>query len=230
MIVVTSPERGSVLDGEIRQVVQARIEAFSEEEPYDAGLHGYFVVVQQQDTLTDITEHLGFDPLVNRYTGALQGVDVYTTFDIQQETWSFFEELVDGPFPWRFKDRVLKALGCEFDVLPLGVTILSRLEIYPEYRGRDYGLAAVKCMMQRYRMGAGLIVMKAFPLQFEGLEPEFFEKRGFDPYPTNQRTCTQKLRSHYGRLGFKHIPRSQFMAVATITAWDDVPVEWRAGR
>jgi hypothetical protein len=215
--------------GEFYLAIRAEEEEFSCWEFMDPAFYVHEVtgrVVLSNFSGTPLVEVGTFCVKLVDAEGALcQGVSVHTTFDIQQETWSFFEELVEGPFPWKFKDRVLKALGCEFEVVPLGVTILSRLEIYPEYRGRDYGLAAVKCMMQRYRMGAGLIVMKPFPLQFEGLEPEFIKQRGFDVYPTNQRTCTQKLRAHYGRLGFKHIPRTQFMAVATITPWDDTPVD-----
>jgi hypothetical protein len=185
--------------GEFYLAIRAEEEEFSCWEFMDPAFYVHEVtgkVVLSNFSGTPLVEVGTFCVKLVDAEGALcQGVSVHTTFDIQQETWSFFEELVDGPFPWRFKDRVLKALGCEFEVVPLGVTILSRLEIYPEYRGRDYGLAAVKCMMQRYRMGAGLIVMKPFPLQFEGLSQSSSRSGASTPTPPT----SERARKSCGR-------------------------------
>ena len=69
-------------------------------------------------------------------------------------------------------------------------------------------------MIQRFRMGAGLVVMKPFPLQFEGRTDERVPP-GLK-FQGNQVAATQKLRAYYSRLGFKLLPRSQYMALHTL--------------
>lgn len=94
-----------------------------------------------------------------------QCLDLYQACDIRAETFAAFEELqrrerasASGP----------ESAGLLFDVVPLGFVLLNRLYIKPAYRGKEYGLVALQMMIQRFRMGAGLVVMKPFPLQFEG--------------------------------------------------------------
>ncbi len=155
-----------------------------------------------------------------------QGVSIFDAFDQQAETFSFFEMLMTESIYWDFTDKVKKALDCEQDILPLGMLILSRLEIYPQYRGREFGLHALKCLVQRFRMGAGLIVMKPFPLQFEGQPTaEELKASGLDGFTGNIRTCIARLKAHYGRLGFKAIPRTPFRAMSTISKLENVEFE-----
>ena len=46
----------------IRQMLLSRIEAIASDEPYDANLHGYFMVIETGDTLQAIAATIGFDP------------------------------------------------------------------------------------------------------------------------------------------------------------------------
>jgi GNAT superfamily N-acetyltransferase len=151
--------------------------------------------------------------------GALaQHVPVFDVFDQEAVTFAYFEQLYDewnyGGFS--YKDRVLKALRCEDEVISMNLLILDRLEIFPNFRGRGYGLEALQCLIQRFRMGVGLIVMKPFPLQFEDPEPEELASRGLDGFVGSAAFCTRKLKRYYAQLGFKRIPRTPFMALPTI--------------
>lgn len=141
-----------------------------------------------------------------------QHVSVHQVFDIYQETWSFYADLYDGI---DFSAKVKKALDCEDEVVPWGLLILSRLTIKREFRGNRFGLEALKCLIQRYRMGAGIIAMKPFPLQFEN-EGENATEPELQGFSGSIEACTAKLRKYYGELGFKRIPRTPYMALATI--------------
>ena len=111
---------------------------------------------------------------------------------------------------------MLKVLDCEDEYVASNLLILNRLVIDLPYRGRQFGLEALRGLMQRFRVGAGLIVMKPFPLQFEGeATREELETRGLAGFKGGIRAATSKLRAYYAQLGFKSIPRTPFMAVST---------------
>lgn len=148
----------------------------------------------------------------------VQRVSVFDVFDCSSTTFPYFEALYTRHDS--FKEKVLKALDCENEYVTSGLLILDRLEIAPPYRGRGYGIKALRCLIQRFRMGAGLIAMKPFPLQFEGkaldLSPTDLEARGLARFTRNERVATAKLCRYYGQLGFKKIPRTPFIALSTV--------------
>jgi hypothetical protein len=51
-----------VSDPAIRQLIQHRIATLASDEPFDSGIHGYFLVPEEGDRYADITAQLGFDP------------------------------------------------------------------------------------------------------------------------------------------------------------------------
>lgn len=154
-----------------------------------------------------------------------QGISIHDAFDQYQETFEYYEELVEGPIPWGFNSMVLEALNCEDEILPLGMVIISDLYIEPEFRGREFGLRALKCLIQRFRIGAGLVVMRPYAPQF-GASPASIEKHGLAKYKGSEGACTLKLRSHFGRLGFRLIPGTNVMALTTIAKLENVELEF----
>jgi hypothetical protein len=153
-------------------------------------------------------------------------VSVFAVFDQTAVTFDYYQDLYDGYF---FKPAVSKALGCEGEVVPMNILILDRIEIHPPFRGRRFGLAALKCLIQRLRIGAGLIAMKPFPLQFESgaidCTPEELALRGLNGFKGGETWCTTKLRRYYGLLGFKQGPRTPYMAMTTIYRIEDVELD-----
>ncbi len=154
---------------------------------------------------------------VDAESAVSEGVSVYQVFDCQAVTWAYFEALYDRNF--EVSSHVLRLLDCDGQSMSASLLILDRIEIKPAYRGNEYGLEALRCMIQRFRMGAGLIVMKPFPLQYEAaasdLTPGELAERGLTGFPMSARVATAKLRKYYARLGFQRIPRTPFMALPT---------------
>ena len=147
-----------------------------------------------------------------------EGESVFDIFDHYSSTIGYYDLYATNG--WEFSRRVLRALGCEDSfMMPSGMLIIDRLELYPEYRGRGIGLQAMKFLIARYRMGAGIAAIKPFPLQFEGGiqdEPELLRQRGLDKYPPSEVVCQRRLQAHYRKLGFRKIPRTPFMCLPLV--------------
>ena len=68
MQVIRSPaDAANIADAAIRQMILQRIDAIASDEPYDASLHGYFLVLEDGDTLNAINQQVGFDLLAKPY-------------------------------------------------------------------------------------------------------------------------------------------------------------------
>jgi hypothetical protein len=64
MIVVTDhASLALVTNPAIRQLIQQRIDGIATDVPYDAKLHGYFLVIESGDTLEAINTQIGFNLL-----------------------------------------------------------------------------------------------------------------------------------------------------------------------
>lgn len=50
-------------DHAIRALVLERIAAIADDIPFDSTVHGFFVVIEEGDTMEAITAQIGFDPL-----------------------------------------------------------------------------------------------------------------------------------------------------------------------
>lgn len=67
-----------VPDIEVRSLIEQRIVMLSEDEPYDAAVHGYFVMVEVDDRLEVLDAQLGFPILSNRHDGTTFGEPGFT--------------------------------------------------------------------------------------------------------------------------------------------------------
>ena len=77
---------------EIRVLIENRIATLSEEEPYDSGTHGYFVLWEEGDAIEDLDQVLSFSVLSNRYSGQRYGDAGFTPgFELVEEHPSCFE-------------------------------------------------------------------------------------------------------------------------------------------
>jgi GNAT superfamily N-acetyltransferase len=151
-------------------------------------------------------------------SAVVEGESVFDIFDYSATTIGYFEDLYDYHRA-DFKDSVLRTLGCANEYVPSTLLIVDRLELKPEYRGRGIGLQAMKILISRFRVGAGIAAIKPFPLQFEAGaddDPDAFRKRGFDKYANDEGRCQKRLQAHYARLGFKKIPRTPYMCLPLV--------------
>lgn len=86
LVIKDSASLALVPDPAIRQMIQQRMDAIASIEPYNATLHGYFLVVQLQDALDPVNQQVGFDILSNRWTGLRYDHPEYTpAFEILEE-------------------------------------------------------------------------------------------------------------------------------------------------
>lgn len=151
-----------------------------------------------------------------------QQISGFEVFDTDQITCDYFMGLYKVPNV-SFKSEVLSLAKTPSNGNP-NLLILDRLSILPEYRGHAFGLEALRALILRFRVGAGLIAMKPFPLQFE--EPdgsdddELMEERGnlkLEAFPTDKLIATKRLCKHYTKLGFKKVPATDYMVLGPRT-------------
>lgn len=107
----------------------------------------------------------------------------------------------------------LKILKEEF-VSSRNFLIIDRLEILPAYRGRKYGLQAMRAMTRCLGTGCRFVALKPFPLQFEAgrkRNHEWLQSMEMAAFEQKERPATSKLIQYYGRLGFRRVPRTPLM-------------------
>lgn len=77
---------------EIGALIEARIALLSEEEPYDSGTHGYFVLWEEGDLIGGLDQIVGFSVLSNRYSGLRFGESGFCpSFELVEEHLTCFE-------------------------------------------------------------------------------------------------------------------------------------------
>lgn len=169
------------------------------------------------------------------FIGSISGffIDVTNTeysffdiFDLRSETCPIYENLFgfDG---CGIKGEVLDVTCVPDGYINENILYLSRLEIKAEYRKQGYGLSAIRAFIHYFGSGAGLIVMKPFPLQFEGGIDEATKKtQGLAKFNASLENSTKKLERYYGKLGFIKIKDTPYMARASYWAMPDKEVSY----
>lgn len=150
-----------------------------------------------------------------------EGVHPFEVFDSTRKTAPFYAKLFrengwGGP---DFRTPVVHTAFGEDAPWRPNLLILDRLAVFPEHRGNGIGLLALRGLIERFRMGIGLIAMKPFPLQFEAASnrPEDVQERarlGLDQFSIGHDKALAKLRSYYASLGFRQVPRTGLMVLA----------------
>jgi len=82
----------SLLDRELRELLLAHVEKLSEYEGYDLGELVSFVVVDCNDTVSDLDAALGFPVMANRFDGCRYGEPGFTpSWEVIEEHSNWFE-------------------------------------------------------------------------------------------------------------------------------------------
>lgn len=159
--------------------------------------------------------------LVDVESAINERVHPFDVFDSESKTAPYYQALFRAQ-SWSgadFRKPVLQAIYGNDEPWRPNLLILDRVTVYPEHRGRGAGLLAIRGLIERFRMGIGLIVMTPFPLQFEAEPhtPEDLEERSrlkLDEFGVGYDKALAKLRSYYATLGFRTIPRTRLMGLA----------------
>jgi hypothetical protein len=93
MRIIRNPaDATTIADLELRQLIDTTIAALSEDVPYDPDVLGYFLIVESGDSLATINAQLGFDILVNTWTGIRFDQSGYTqSFEVLDEHAGYYE-------------------------------------------------------------------------------------------------------------------------------------------
>ena len=75
-------------------------------------------------------------------------------------------------------------------------------------------------LIQRFSVGAGVVAIKPFPLQFESSIPAegeegWHEKMQLSSFRESEQDAVQKLKDHYGKLGFIEMSGTPHMFLST---------------
>jgi len=120
---------------------------------------------------------------------------------------ALFNDSFDDYSPW-IQHRYEEAFAGD------NILLLDRLTLEPEVRGQRLGLAVLHRAILDWSSGCSFIVMKPFPLQYEGGKPnpkKVAELR-LEQFKASKAESFRRLRNYYKRLGFERIGRSDIYA------------------
>lgn len=176
-----------------------------EETRYDQNIFGDIIEVDGYgNKLNDIGQIKANKLLLGE--AANNGCSIFSVVDMDPETLEMGEVVYD----FQENDFVHSIRDFYDDLWETDILILSRIEIYPEYRGMGIGKYFIKDMYNNFIQGCGLFVLKCFPLQAEaGLYDRHKDraiKMGYEGFEKDQSKAFKKLHSYYKSLGFENIP------------------------
>jgi hypothetical protein len=203
-------------DGYLRLQINGEAIDFDDCDP-DCFLHKWSgsVVLHPQDG--DNVKIGDFEVMYVDAAGAyIQGVRVDDVFDSDYSVNQYCSALYDRQFD--FRKSVLRAVSSDGPLENPNLLVLDRLVIYPEYRGHDLGLTVLRGLIHRFRLGAGLIAMRPFPLQgtahfLNRANAKERTRLGLDKFPADQKVATNNLRCHYEKLGFRRVAKTEYMVL-----------------
>lgn len=105
--------------------------------------------------------------------------------------------------------KLMKEHGISWPTVCSNLLYIEKITVDPAYKGRLLGLATINRLIQKFGHGCTLIVLKAFPLQFES-DPQC-SSEPLQQISDEQKKATKKLKSHYKKIGFHEIPKSDYM-------------------
>jgi hypothetical protein len=110
-----------------------------------------------------------------------------------------------------WEEMEFKPMFNEFALLNQNVLYLERIEILPEYRNGGWGKKVIKDILCRFNNCFGVMILKSFPLQFEGrdseikLDDEWSKLMRYETTEQDEKLATKKLNDFYKSLGFKRL-------------------------
>lgn len=99
------------------------------------------------------------------------------------------------------------------------VLMLHSLEILPQFRKKGFGFAVLTQMLNRFQPGTGYAVLCAAPMDKSSRwkpASDFdreMKPRIADDYDAIAKQAGKRLRTHYAKVGFQRIARTDFMAL-----------------
>ena len=103
------------------------------------------------------------------------------------------------------------------DVFSQNLLVIDRLEILPSYRKQKLGLQCIHRCIQLFAQNQELVTLRCLPLQFRLSESarrdEWITQLRLDEFDARRDVCQGKLEKYFQQLGFKKVPRANFMVL-----------------
>jgi GNAT superfamily N-acetyltransferase len=139
------------------------------------------------------------------------GFPYYEIFDTYSTT------LEIGSLLYDWETQEFKAEIEEFcsDAYNSNVLFIDRIEILPAFRNKGIGKKIIKDILCRFYECFGVMVIKAFPLQFEIKSSEkediaWYTKMEFDGLEKDKKNATENLVRFYKSLGFDQLYQNEY--------------------
>jgi hypothetical protein len=111
-----------------------------------------------------------------------------------------------------YKDKIRQRF---VDIFGLDLLIIHCVEIQEAFRQHGLGLLAVSRTIDIFGENCGLVAMKPFPLQFTNyLDPDWRPLDSIEDPTRAFRAATEKLRSHWARVGFRRVNGTDYCALS----------------
>lgn len=123
------------------------------------------------------------------------GLSIWDLFDTTSRTGNATYQAVWDAEAQGYKPGITDALS------GYNVLIIHTVQIKPEFRGRNLGLAAVDTTINRFGHDCALVIIKPYPINAYDLTGDQIEQGA------------KSLSAYYARLGFVKIPNSDLMAL-----------------
>jgi len=139
--------------------------------------------------------------------------DLLEVFDAHsQNMYEYYAAIYDPRHP-RFKQRLQNLFN--WPISGNNLFVVDRLEILPEFRGYGFGLKIIDFLIARLGLGAGLVAIKPYPLQFETnvgkYDQEWTSKMRLGDLSKNEKQAFKILQDYYSKLGFIKFPKTPYM-------------------
>jgi GNAT superfamily N-acetyltransferase len=123
------------------------------------------------------------------------GLSIWDLFDTTSRTGNATYQAVWDTEAQGYKPGITDALS------GYNVLIIHAVQIKPEFRGHNLGLAAVNTTINRFGHDCALVIVKPYPINAHDLPGDQIEQG------------VRSLTAYYARLGFFEIPDSPLMAL-----------------
>lgn len=123
------------------------------------------------------------------------GLSIWDLFDTTSRTGNAAYPAVWDAEAQEYKPEITDALS------GYNVLIIDTVQIKPEFRGRNLGLAAIDTTVNRFGHDCALVIIKPYPINAYDLTGDQIEQGA------------KSLSAYYARLGFVKIPNSDLMAL-----------------
>lgn len=169
----------------------------------DRYVNKYHIKVSARTLEEDTYEEVGrgFVVLILDGLAINHHYNLFDVFDFSQATLELGERIYD--FEQRQINEDLQQFF-EYDFINSNILLLERLELIKRFRGLGLGKKVIKDIIERFSGCAGLIALKAFPLQFERighLNESWVERIGLGDLEKDEEKAKYRLYNYYQSIG-----------------------------